>query len=100
MSGADYFHCPVCSKKALYDGNEDDTPGVVVFHDDCIPKLIADQTDRVRENIARDIEAEMRHQVDALGMGPHIARRYEHAAAIARGSGAGQPPAETQGGTP
>lgn len=37
MSGADYFHCLACGRKALYDGNDYDTPGIVVFHVECLP---------------------------------------------------------------
>lgn len=41
MSGANYFWCPVCDSKALYDHTDEpsEVEGVTVLHDECLDKL-------------------------------------------------------------
>lgn len=42
MSGADYYHCPICNTKALYDASEsEDMPDVEVLHGECFTKVKA-----------------------------------------------------------
>lgn len=60
MSGADYFHCPMCNTKALYDASEaEDMPDVEVLHRECFKKL--------RDELARYAERldQMRPVVEA-----------------------------------
>lgn len=52
MSGANYWHCEVCNQKALYDYNDESTPGIAVVHTACLEKDRADRERQVREKTA------------------------------------------------
>ena len=51
MSRADYWICPVCDGKALYDDGEgyEDGPDVVVLHRGCYERLASSCRDAVAE---------------------------------------------------
>lgn len=74
MSRADYWICPVCDQKALYDGSEidEELPAVTVVHDECLPLLAA----RAAEEHARSVAAhyaEARRGIREERVPPYIA---------------------------
>lgn len=89
MSGANYFYCAVCDRKALYDHDEDETPDVVVMHPECLERDRADRAGSLREQVARDIETELaaaiRGNPDQRTRSPRQEMAYKISAHIARG---------------
>ena len=55
MSGANYEYCPVCDTKALYVGEEDLPPGVVIMHETCRVKETAQAAAAEREKVLDEI---------------------------------------------
>lgn len=39
MSGADYYHCPICGFKALYDPSDEVGRELQVLHQECFTKV-------------------------------------------------------------
>lgn len=50
MAASDYWHCPVCDTKSLYDPSEDEAPDVEVLHAECWTKVQADN-ERLRAEL-------------------------------------------------
>jgi hypothetical protein len=60
MAASDYWQCPICGKKALYDSSEGDgeAPEIEVVHTACLWQDRAERERALREQIAKDIEIE------------------------------------------
>ena len=56
MSGANYWFCPGCDRKALYAGDADEPDDIAVWHESCLAEHAAAaataERDRIRSLVA------------------------------------------------
>jgi hypothetical protein len=57
MAGADYWYCPICNQKALYDDSDQDGADIEVVHQQCLERDRTAREQALREKIATEIEA-------------------------------------------
>lgn len=91
MSGANYYLCPLCDRKALYSGEDDHDASIEVLHVECLERDRAERETVLREQIACLIDAEY-DKIHGRPVGYDEGRQsaYDHAAQIVRGEVTGQ----------